>query len=210
MARFLAGDIGLGRYRGLLRQIFHDTRDNPQMQAMATVYFRGAQRAAIKGFYRHAISEIGHDQLAMNDLVALGEDVSQLPFENPLPATTALLAYPFYQISNLNPVGYLGYLFFLEFMPTGAGKGFIAKLREIGVPDNALSFITDHTTIDVGHNRAMETYVGQLVRSDADLQSVLYAMRVTGRLYADMIAAAFEQADQPLDWGRSPTEPQVE
>lgn len=82
-------------YKSILRQIFHHTRENPQLQALATVYFRGHQRAVIQRFYRHATSEIGHDQLALNDYKTLGGDASSLPYENPLPATLALLGYGF-------------------------------------------------------------------------------------------------------------------
>ena len=51
--------IGVEHYAAYLSQVFHHTRENPQIQALATVYFRGQQRAAIKRFFRHASSEIG-------------------------------------------------------------------------------------------------------------------------------------------------------
>lgn len=98
LRRILAGEISVEHYKAVLRQIFHHARENPQLQALATVYFRGEQRRVIRKFYQHASSEIGHDQLALNDLAALGEDTRRIPFERPLPATTALLGYAFYQI----------------------------------------------------------------------------------------------------------------
>lgn len=206
MRRFADGGIGLEHYKWLLRQIFHQVRENPQLQALATVSFRGAQRDVIRKFYIHATSEIGHDQLALNDLAALGEDVRAIPFENPLPATTALLAFPFYQIRNLDPVGYLGYLFFLEFTPTRAGGEYLRRLAELGVPKTATTFIEDHARVDVAHNKMMESYVDALVTTRADFDSVVYAMRTTGHLYSEMIWGAFDQADKPRDWGASAVE----
>jgi hypothetical protein len=103
-------------------------------------------------------------------------------------------------------VGYLGYLFFLEFTPTHAGDTYMSKLAEAGVPRAAMTFLHDHATVDVAHNKMMESYVECLVRTQADLDSVVYAMRVTGHLYAEMIRGAFEQADNPRSWGESPTE----
>jgi pyrroloquinoline quinone (PQQ) biosynthesis protein C len=174
------------------------------------VYFRGHQRAAIKRFFRHAASEIGHDQLALEDLrelsAALPFNLDVLPFQNPLPETTALIAFPFYQIHNLNPVGYLGYLYFLEFLPTGSGGEIMGALERAGVPRNAMRFLHDHATIDVAHNRMMESYVETLITTDRELQSAIYAMRVTGNLYARMIESAFNSADQPLDYGLSSEE----
>jgi hypothetical protein len=203
LKRLGSGNISIEHYKSVLRQIFHYSREDPQIQALTTIYFRGKQRQLIRKFYQHAISEIGHDQLALNDLRSLGEDVSQIPFERPLPATIALIAYPIYQIQFHNPVGYLGYLFFLEFMPTGNGRKYMTMLENLGVPESAMTFIRDHATIDVGHNKLMEVYVNELVVTEEDLESVIYAMRVTAKLYADMIESAFEHADNPKSWGMS-------
>lgn len=195
MRRLLSGELGVAHYKGYLRQVFHHTRENPQIQACATVYFRGAQRGLIRKFYAHASSEIGHDQLALNDLGVLGLDVSKISTETPLPSTTALISFPYYQIQHLNPVGYLGYLFFLEFTPTSRGGQYMELLRSMGVPDTALTFLHDHTTIDVGHNRMMESYAESLIQDEADLESVLYALEVTGRLYGQMVVDSFAQGD---------------
>jgi hypothetical protein len=204
--RLQTGSVGVAHYAAYLRQVFHHTRENPQIQALATVYFRGHQRAAIKRFFRHASAEIGHDQLALEDLKELGQAVEALPFQNPLPQTTALISFPFYQIHNLNPVGYLGYLYFLEFLPTGSGGALMDALAGAGVPRGAMRFLHDHSTIDVAHNRMMESYAETLITTERELQSTLYAMRVTGELYASMVEAAFASADRPVDYGLSPEE----
>ena len=204
MRRLLAGEVTMEHYKGMLRQIFHHVREDPQIQALATVYFRGHQRAVIKQFFKHATSEIGHDQLALNDLKALGEDVCRV--QNSLPATSALLGFAFYQIYHLDPVGYLGYLFFLEFTPTQHGSAYIDRLSCMGVPKEAMSFLIDRTKIDVSRNLLMDFYVQEMVANQEALNSVVYAMKVTGRLYADMIQEAFDQVDNPKDWGISSVE----
>lgn len=206
LSRVAQGNIGLPHYASYLRQVFHHTRENPQIQALATVYFRGHQRAAIKRFFRHASSEIGHDQLARDDLDKLGIDTENLPFENPLPETTALISFPFHQIYNLNPVGYIGYLYFLEFLPTGKGHVIMEVLESAGVPREAMSFLHDHSTIDVAHNQLMDGYIQTLITTERELGSAIYAMRVTGALYGRMIEAAFAHADAPVDWGISTEE----
>jgi len=204
--RVMQGSVGSPHYASYLRQVFHHTRENPQIQALATVYFRGHQRAVIKRFFKHASSEIGHDLLAMEDLRELGQNVDTLAEENPLPETTALLAFPFHQIYNLNPVGYLGYLFFLEFLPTGSGGALMSALEAAGVPRAAMRFLHDHATIDVGHNLMMESYAQALLTTPRELASAIYAMRVTGVLYGRMIEAAFAHVDQPVDYGLSSEE----
>lgn len=199
--RLVAGQMTSAEYRAIMREVFHHTRENPQMQALAAVYFRGRQRDMVRPFFAHAASEIGHDQLALNDFVTLGGDGSMVPYQNPLPATTALLAYGFYQIYNLNPLGYLGYLYFLEFTPTQTGDGMMTALSRVGVPDAALTFLKDHTVIDQGHNKMMARYIGALVKTEQDVDCVAYAMKTTGYLYAQMMQAAIDDANAPSSAG---------
>ena len=201
MKKILSGEMTIEHYKSYLRQTFHYTKDNPQIQALATAYFHGSDRAFVKMFYKHAISEIGHDELALNDLTYLGENVDEVRTENPLPATVALNAFVYYQIYNRNPIGYLGYLFFLEFLPTSSGARYMQLLEKAGVPKEAMTFLLEHINVDVHHNKLMEHYLEGLVSTESDLSSVIYTMRGTGKLYADMLQSAFEQAEHPLDWG---------
>jgi len=115
----------------------------------------------------------------------------------------AFTAFPFYQINYLNPIGYLGYLYFLEFMPTQAGAGYMGALRHAGVPEVAMTFLQEHMTVDVAHNKLMEEYLRRLVRTEGDLQSVTYAMHVTGQLYGDMLWGAMQSVENPMDFGRN-------
>ena len=192
--RILQGEVTKIEYAEFLRQVFHHSRENPQIQALATVFFRGSQRELVKPFFKHATSEIGHDQLALDDIEALGVSVDGIREENPLPATTALIAFPFFQIYNLNAIGYLGYLFFLEHMPTRSGKSYLKGLTAAGIPREATTFIFDHSTIDQGHNKLMSMYLDHLVETDRDVRCVCYGLQVCAELYASMVQRAFEFA----------------
>ncbi len=198
VARTISGEIDALHYQWLMRQIFHHARENPQIQALATVYFRGTQRDMVKPFFQHATSEIGHDKLALNDLEAMGVDTSGIPNERPLPATTALVAYPFYQICQRNPVGYIGYLVFLEYLPTSMGTEYMTAFIKAGVPEKAMSFLTDHVTIDQYHIKQIARYIDELLQDEEDIQSAIHALRVTGGLYGQMVEQAFERADAVL------------
>jgi pyrroloquinoline quinone (PQQ) biosynthesis protein C len=130
--------------------------------------------------------------LALNDLKALGVDVSNIPKEKPLAQTIAFMAFPFYQIQFFNPVGYLGYLFHLEFLPTQYGKGYLETMKKLGISANAMTFLKEHVEIDGDHNKFMEDYVRLLIKSEKDLEEVIYCTRVTCQLYHQMLNAAFE------------------
>lgn len=201
ITRVLEHRITPRHFAAVLREIHHYAKEDPQLQALAAVYFRGADRAMVQGFFRHASAEIGHDRMALDDIRALGYPTAGLDVRHPLPHTTALTAFPFYQVVYRNPIGYLGYLYFLEHMPTRAGARLGAALLACGVPASALSFLNEHTTVDVAHNRLMTVYIDALVRTEADLAAITYAIRTTAVLYADMLQGAIEDADDPEDYG---------
>ncbi|MFK8017996.1 MAG: iron-containing redox enzyme family protein [Gammaproteobacteria bacterium] len=206
ISTLLAGQATAEQYCAILRQIYFQARENPQIQAFATAYFRGDQRNSVRRFLQHATAEIGHDQLALNDLKALGQDVSALPTMNPASATIALTSFAYFQATHLNPVGYLGYLFFLEFMPTSAGEQYCAELGKSGVPQEAMSFLLEHAHVDVAHNRLMEKYITTLVQTQADIDSVKYAIRVTGDLYGRMLEQAMFADETVAYWGAASEE----
>jgi len=195
MRRFRNGNLSKAHYAALLREVYFYTRENPQLQAGATLYFQGRQREMVKDFLRHATSEIGHDQLALNDIAALGFSNEGITQGRPLPSTVALTAFAYYQITGRNAVGYLGYLYFLEFMPVRSGADYISGLTKLDVPVEATSFLQDHSVIDVGHSQAMTKYASVLTNSQRDIDDVIYAMQVTGELYSTFVQRTFESID---------------
>jgi pyrroloquinoline quinone (PQQ) biosynthesis protein C len=165
MKRLAEGRFTVDHYKEYLRQLYFYTRESPQMLSLAASHFRGSDREMVRGFLQHAIEEHGHDQWALADLAALGEDVGNLPYRNPLPATLALHAFTFYQITCRNPVAHIGYVYFLEFLPTSSGKGYLQALERLGVPRAAMSFLSDHVIVDEKHNELMAEYADRLIHA---------------------------------------------
>jgi len=195
-ARLVRKDMGVEHYASMLRQIYLQVREHPQMLAALTLRLHGPRRESIGSLLKHAISEQGHDKLALRDLRSLGQDVSDLAASYPLPGTIAMLAYGQYQIDHANPVGYLGYLFHLEFLPTRHGEEYGRCLAEAGVPREAMSFLADHVEVDVAHNKLMERYLEQLVLTEEDVIAVGNVARTSAVLYGRMIADAFDEVDK--------------
>lgn len=195
MQRLQSGDFQIKNYKGFLLETYHHAGLNPQIQAFATMFFKDNPREMIGMFYKHATSEIGHDLLALSDLAALGEDAEKLKKTRPLPATVAFNAFPIMQIQLVNPIAYLGYLFHLEFLPTQQGRGHMDRLKALGVPENALTFLEEHATVDIGHNRMMERYIKHFVTDDKTFDEVAYALRCSCHLHYAMLAGAFENGE---------------
>jgi hypothetical protein len=77
----------------------------------------------------------------------------------------------------------------------------LAALKAAGVPDRAMTFLHEHTTVDVAHNNLMQEYLHRLVRTEADLSAVIYATKVTGYLYGEMLWGAMNSVEQPFQGG---------
>ncbi len=186
------GELELKHYKGFLRETYHHAGLNPQIQAYATMFLKNNPRDMISLFYKHATSEIGHDLLALNDMSELGMDSAEIQRSKPLPSTVALNAYVLYQIQFVSPIAYLGYLFHLEFLPTQSGDNYINMLKKIGVKDSALSFLKEHSVVDIGHNKLMEKYISNLVVSDKDAADVINCAQNSCHLHLKMITDAFQ------------------
>lgn len=193
--RVIAAEIGIDHYAAYLRETYFYTREDPQIQAAVTLQFRGAEREMVGPFLQHARSEVGHDQLALNDLASLGFDTSEVSNQQPLPATELLCSYPIAGLMHRPAVSYLGYLFFLEFVPTSQGEAFSGALLKAGVPSGALTFLKEHQDIDVHHNRLMKVYAECLIQTSHDLETVVASMQVTARAFAAMLEDAFDSID---------------
>ncbi len=195
--RFLqSADFRPSHYASALREMYFYTRDNPQLQVSLALAFRGEQRKAVRRIVGHALDEVGHDLMALDDLKALGGDVDGIPEERPLPSTLPLVAYPIYLMSQGNPIGYLGQIFFLEFMPTRSGSTYIETLQQAGIPQSAMSFLAEHATVDEHHNRLMQHHVRDLIRTPEQLEAACEAIRVAAYNYAQMLAGAFDAAER--------------
>ncbi len=198
--RLIAGELSVAHYQALLREIYFYARESPQFFSAIPIHLRGRQREFTKMMLRHAASEAGHDHLALADLKTLGNNVETIPFERPLPETSALIGFSFYLIQYLNPVSYLGFVFHLEYLPTHFGEQYAKGLLSAGIPPAAMTFIGEHVEADVGHNRLMAEYVKHLLATERDVEDMIYAMRVTANLYAKVFEAAFRSVDEALTY----------
>lgn len=209
--RMASGDFTKDHYIGMMQQIYLQVRENPSLQALSTSKFRGSQRDIIKMYLKHAVSEVGHDDLVLDDLKALGVDVSQMRYQKPLPSVAACIAFPYWAIHQLNPMTYLGFIFHLEAMPTNSGNKYMEMLKAKGIPESAMTFIQEHATVDIAHNKLMAEYLEVAIQNEEDLEAVIYGAKVGAELYFKMVDETFEWVDnQKPSWGIEPSEIRVE
>lgn len=198
--RLREGRLDIRHYRALLREIYYNTRENPPSFALMAWHLKGAKRDIAKRIYRHCIAEHGHHELALADLRALGTDTADIPGGRPLPTTEALIAFAVYQVQNRNPLAYLGYVYHLEMLPATLGHALAGQLAAIGVPREAMSFLSEHAHADEGHTKWLESYIRDTMEDEDDLAAVTYGAVGTCRLHGVMLQGILDAVDASVDW----------
>jgi len=199
--RIASGDLTMAHYVSILTQIYFQVREHPQALAAMTLNIPPTKGKMIKAILKHALSETGHDQLALDDIKTLGFDIHNIPHGKPNAATQKMLDFMREKLRLENGVSYLGYLFHLEFLPTQMGWQYIKSLKKIGIPDRATTFIREHAEIDVAHNRLMEAYIDELIHSKEDLKNFIITAQTAALLYGNMITQAIKDTDEQLNQG---------
>jgi pyrroloquinoline quinone (PQQ) biosynthesis protein C len=194
--RMLEGSMTLTHYKALLRETYYNTKENPESFALMAGHLKGKKRNISKKIFRHCTAEYGHHEMALDDLRNLGVDTSLIPSQRPLPTTEAMLAFAIYHIQHRNPLTYLGYVYHLETLPSTSGHGIIDSLTRMGVPKNAMSFITEHAHADVGHTKWLEEYFEEAIENEEDLDAVIHGVKGTCTLHAVMLQGILDSVEE--------------
>jgi pyrroloquinoline quinone (PQQ) biosynthesis protein C len=184
-------------YMGFLRETYHNASHNPKNMALFMAHLHSDRRQLEAKFLKHTAAEIGHDELALDDLKILGGDAESVRTGRPLPTTEALAAFIVFQIQHRNPLAYLGYLYHLEAMPVHFGKEVMECLLAAGIPLEATTFLREHAEADPVHVKWNREYLEGFIRNDEDMEAVLYGLRGTCELHGGMFQGIL---DHGQDW----------
>ena len=203
--RLFDGSLDIRHYQALLREIYYNTRENPASFASMAWHLKGRKREIAKKIYRHCAAEHGHHELALDDLSALGVDITEIPARRPLPTTEALIAFAVYNVQNANPLAYLGYVFHLEMLPAQLGGRIIAALAAMGVPKNAMSFLTEHAQADQAHSKWLDDYFRHVIESTEDLEAIIHGTVGSCKLHGIMLEGVVDSVPEKDDWKPFPS-----
>jgi pyrroloquinoline quinone (PQQ) biosynthesis protein C len=196
-----SGALELRHYKGFLRESYHNTRQNPSTMAMFAAHVKSDNPGLKAKFLKHTAMELGHDEMALDDLRALGEEVDSIRAGRPLIATEAMTGFIMLQIQHRNPLAFLGYSYHLEAIPVRMGEAAMGALGKLGIPPNAVSFLQEHIEADPVHSKWNREYVEGFVKSSSDFDALIYGMRGTCELHGLMFQAIDEDAGiAPASW----------
>ncbi len=194
---FMAGTVPLEAYKGYLRETYHFTRHTPRFLAAAAVRFGYHLDKARRRFLKHCLEEFGHDQFALDDLAALGENPEEVRASEPLPATRAMVAFHYHMAEHENPLGMFGMIYVLENL--GQNEGGVAARRIVeglGIPESAATFLLRHAELDVAHVREAKRAILETVNTPEDEAAVIYSAKAAFELYAFMFESIWRRYEE--------------
>ncbi|MDN3555801.1 TenA family transcriptional regulator [Halomonas maura] len=201
LTRAVDGEVGRDEYLAFLGQAYHHVRFTvPLMMACGArlpdrlAWLRDAMVAYID-------EEHGHERWILDDIRAAGGDPEAAAAAPADPATALMVAYVRDRIAHDNPVGFLGMVQVLEGTSTAVATRAAQSLQEsLGLPDDAVRYLSSHGSLDIGHLAFFEGLIERL--DEADLPAVIDTARMVYRLYGTMfrgVTARSRGGDAPRE-----------
>ncbi|MCE2028728.1 iron-containing redox enzyme family protein [Sessilibacter corallicola] len=179
-------------YASFMYELYHYTRHNSINQAVAANATSPEDRGLLKFAYKHALEELGHENMVLADLKRVGVDPDVVVESLPLPPTNALTAFIYQTALNQGAKARLGYSFWAEDC-YGYIDGLLTKIRtDLQLVDKDMSFFVAHSTIDEKHSEEVEEAIAGFVHTKEEMQAVAQVadttLYLTGKLLDESLS----------------------
>jgi pyrroloquinoline quinone (PQQ) biosynthesis protein C len=168
LAQARRGEVTPEAVGSYLANLMFLIREALEILAMAQERAHQNGHQELAAFYRKKMKEEkGHDKWAQNDIAKL-----KMLFGTDVPAkrSTAILGMLDYlrRATDEDPVQYLAYLLFTEYVTVLMGPEWLQLLEErCGVPTSAMTVISNHVELDKDHVEACLKEIDELVTDEA-------------------------------------------
>ena len=185
----LAGDLSTQSYLSFLEQAYHHVKHTvPLLMAC------GSRIPFEKEWLRNAIAEyieeeLGHQEWILNDIRNCGGDADQVRDGRPSISTEMMVAYAYYTIDRINPIGFLGMVLVLEGTSIRAASAAAEALsNRLNLEDECFTYLSSHGALDLSH---MDFYEGLVNRITdvSERQILLDSSQRFYRLYNDIFTS---------------------
>lgn len=185
----LRGEITRSQYVAFLGQAYHHVKHTVPL-LMTCGSRLGSNHDWLQAAMADYIEEeFGHEKWILNDLRACGADADAIARSTPLHETELMVAYAYYLIDRVSPLGFLGMVNVLEGTSVAvATHAATAMQAALGLPDSAFSYLNSHGSLDQQHIRFFENLVNR-IDDPNDQAIVTHSAKRFYRLYADIFRA---------------------
>lgn len=183
------GEVTKPLYALYMLQTYHYTLHNVRNQALVGVNLRNENRHYLKFCFEHASEEVGHEQMALHDVMSLGLKGMDIQIPPPLPETEVLIGYLYWISSNGNPLRRLGYSYWAESCYQYINP-VIAQVRAtLKLTPAQMTFFIAHGDIDREHIETVNEMLVKSCKTDEDWEAVADVMETSLRLTGRMMDA---------------------
>ncbi|HEX2580884.1 MAG TPA: iron-containing redox enzyme family protein [Dongiaceae bacterium] len=166
-------------YRVLMEQIYHYTRHNSINQAAAAYSTNPQSRKLLRFVYRHALEELGHENMVIHDLTAKNLYNPKLLEQRPLPPTQALISYLYQVAIERGAIARLGYSYWAESAYSHIDELLKKVGKDLDLSPDQMSFFVSHSTIDAKHSLEVIEAINENVITAEQQEDVLDVARTT-------------------------------
>jgi hypothetical protein len=159
-------------------QAFHYTKNNAINQAAAAFNEDHKKVGLLRFAMKHALEELGHENMAVNDLLSIGVDKAIFD-ELPLPATEALNGYLDSVALRGGVIPRLGYSFWAEDSYEHLAPLMDVCKNGLKLTDQQLTFFVAHAVIDEKHAEEVNNAIDRWVITDKEKSAVKQVARTT-------------------------------
>jgi len=158
-----SGKVSLSAYVAFLTEAYHHVKHTVPLLMLC-----GSRLPEHYEWLREAVAEyieeeLGHQEWILNDIKACGADAEAVRHGQPSQATEFMVAYAYDMINRINPIGFFGMVLVLEgasvAMATQAGA---AIQQNLGLSNNAFSYLNSHGSLDIDHIDFYEGLVNKI------------------------------------------------
>lgn len=174
-----------------LPEVYNTVKHSPITQAIVVQRLVNPSTTSLRYMaycLRHALEEVGHEQMALNDLRSLGVDISNERMPPPTIATEAFTAYVYRLATTGNPYQRLGYTYWAENCYAYFAPIAMAIVQNMKLEAKNLTFFVQHGEIDKKHGEEVRKIIAEVATTQADRDAIMAALRGTIRLQGAMLA----------------------
>ncbi len=177
-------------------ETFHYTQHNARNQALVGMRPE-CSSPYMKFCLEHASEEVGHEKMALHDVMSLGLMTSNAAIPAPLLETEVLISY-IYRISQTgNPLQRLGYSYWAESCYKYINPLLRKLQKHLGLETSQMTFFIAHSDIDAKHFEDIKNIIVRTCKSQQDLEAIEVVMENTLVLTGEVLNACHKAyADQ--------------
>ena len=154
--------LTLPEYLALLHDLYHIVWHFCPVMATAVARCGDDFRGVRYGLYERIEEEKGHEGWVLEDIEAVGGDVSATRAGLPSAPVQAMIAFNYYAAEHVHPCSVLGMLYVLEVIASVyGGRVSDAIARKLGrdVAAGGFKFLSSHATMDLDHMASLNRLV---------------------------------------------------